>query len=71
MTGLRFGVFLGDVLENITYTQTITADFVGIGRADALAGGAHLVLALLGLIGSIEHTMGRHDEMGLLRDMQT
>ena len=71
MTGLGSGVLLREVLEDVAHTQTIAADLVGIGGADALAGGAHLILTLLGLVGGIEHTVGGHDEMRLLGDMQT
>ena len=71
MTGLRLGVFLLEVLEDITNAETVSADFIGISRSNTLTGGTYLILTLLGLIGSIEHTVSGHDEMGLLRDMQT
>ena len=70
MAGLVGGIFLFKVVEDIAYTQTIAGNLIGIGRTNALAGGTYLVLALLGLIGGIEQTMGGHDEMGLLGDMQ-
>ena len=69
MTSLGLGVLLREVLEDIAYAQTVTADFIGISRTDALASGTHLVLSLLSLVGSIEHPMGGHNQMSLLRDM--
>ena len=59
------------MIEDITYAQTVTADLISVGRTDALASSTHLVLALLRFIGSVEHTVSRHDEMRLLGDMQT
>ena len=70
MAGLGGCIFLLEVLQNITHTQAGAAHLVGIGGADALAGGAHLVLAFLSFVGSIEHTVGGHNEVCLLRDVQ-
>ena len=70
MAGFVGGIFLLEVVEDIAYTQTIAGNLIGIGGTNALAGGTYLVLAFLGLIGCIEQTVGGHDEMGLLGDMQ-
>ena len=70
MAGFVGGIFLFKVVEDIAYAQTIAGNLIGIGGTDAFAGGTYLVLAFLGLIGGIEQTMGGHDEMGLLGDMQ-
>ena len=71
MTSLGGCIFLGEVLKNVAHAQTVTAHFVSICRTDALAGSAHLVLTFLSLVGSIEHAVSGHNEMSLLRDMQT
>ena len=70
MASLCLCICLFEVLEDIAYTQTVAGNLIGIGGTNALAGGTYLVFALLGLIGGIEQTMGGHDEMGLLGDMQ-
>ena len=70
MAGFVGGIFLFEVVEDIAYAQTIAGNLIGIGGTNALAGGTYLVLAFLGLIGGIEQTVGGHDEMGLLGDMQ-
>ena len=70
MAGFVGSIFLLEVVEDIAYTQTIAGNLIGIGGTNALAGGTYLVLAFLGLIGCIEQTVGGHDEMGLLGDMQ-
>ena len=70
MAGLRSGIFLLEVLEDVAHAQARAAHLVGVRGADALARGAHLVLALLCLVGSVEHAVRGHDEMSLLRDVQ-
>ena len=70
MTSLCLCILLLEVVEDIAYAQTIAGNLIGIGGTNALAGGTYLVLALLGLVGGIEQTVGGHDEMGLLGDMQ-
>ena len=71
VTSLGSSILLLETIEDIAYAQTIAADFVGIGWTNALTRGTHLVLTLLGLVSGIEHAMSRHDEVSLLRDMQT
>ena len=71
MTGFCLSVFFLEVIEDVTHAQTVARHLIRIGRTNALTGGTYLVLTLLGLVGCIEHTMGGHDEMGLLGDMQT
>ena len=70
MARLQFGIFRFEILEDVAHAQSVARNLVGIGRTDALAGGAHLVLALLSLVGSVQHAMSRHNEMGFPRDVQ-
>ena len=70
MASLMSGIFLFEVVEDVTHAESIARDLIGIGRTNALTGGAYLVLTLLRLIGCIEQAMGGHDEVGLLGDMQ-
>ena len=71
MTSLSLGVLLFKVIEDISHAQTITADLIRIGRTNTLTSSSNLILTLLSLISSVEHAMRRHDQMSLLRDMQT
>ena len=71
VTGLSGSILFREVLQDIAHTETVAAHLVGIGGADALARRTHLVLALLGLVGSIEHTMRRHNQVCFLRNMQS
>lgn len=64
-------VFLVEVVQDITYAQTYAGSFVAVSRANALASGANLVLALCCLVGTIEHTVGRQNEVGAAADVQT
>ena len=64
-------VFLLEIVEDIAYTESATRHLVGVCRTYALACSTHLVLALRGFDGSVEHTVCGHNEMSLLRDVQT
>ena len=64
-------VLLNEIVEDIANAQSHTCCLVGIGGADSLAGGSHLVLALGGLIGTVEHTVGRKDKVCTAADVQT
>ena len=70
MACLGGSIFLLKMLQNVAHAQTGAAYLVGIGGANALTRGAHLVLALLSLVGGIEHAVGGHNEVRLLRNMQ-
>ena len=70
MACLVSGILLLEMVQDITYAQTISRDLVCISRTNALTGSTYLILTLLCLIGSIQHTVGRHDEMSLLGDVQ-
>ena len=70
MTGFVGCIFFIESFKYIANTQAVTANLVGIGRAYSLTCRTYLVLTLLGLVGSIKHTVGRHDEVSFLRDVQ-
>ena len=71
MTGLGGSILLVEAVQNVTHAQTVTAHLVGIRRTDALTRGANLVLTLCSLIGSVQHTVRGHNQVCLLRDVQT
>ena len=70
VAGLGGGILLVEVVQQVAHAQTVAAHLVGIGRTDALARCTHFGIALGGLVGSVEQTVGGHDEMGLLRDVK-
>ena len=70
VTGLGSGIFLFKIGQDISYTHTVTAYFVCIGRADALAGCPHFRIPLGCFVGGIQYTVGRQDEVRLLGDVQ-
>ena len=71
MSRLVSSILLLEVFEDITYAKTSTAYLISISRANTLTSGTYLVLALRSLNGCIEHTVSRHDEMSLLRNVET
>ena len=56
--------------EHVGHAQAAPGGFVGIGRANATAGGADIILAAGGFKGFIQRLMGGGDEMGGIRDAQ-
>ena len=64
-------IFLGKAVEDIPYTQTISAYFVCISRTDTFSCGADFSLAFRGFVGLVQQTMGRKDKMRLLGYIQT
>ena len=71
MAGFERLVFGLKTVQDISHTQSHTGCLVAIGGADTFTGGAYLVLAFGGLIGTVEHTMGGQYKMGAPADMQT
>ena len=71
MAGLGSRVFLIKVVQDVTHTQTVAADFIRISGADALACGSHLGVSLGCLVSGIQQAVGRQNEVGLLGDVQT
>ena len=69
MTVLEFCISIGKVWsEDVAYAETMTADLVCVSRADTLEGRTDLALAHCSLVCCIEESVGRKDEMCLLRD---
>ena len=66
MTCLVSGIFLFEVVEDVTDAQTITAGLVSISGTNTLARCSHLVLAFRSLVGGVEQTVSWHDEVCLL-----
>ena len=59
-------VFLAEVeFHDVTNTEACTGNLVGVGGTYALEGGADFGVALGLLVGGIEHTVRRQDEMRL------
>ena len=71
VTCLCLGIDSVKVAKDIAYANTIAADLVGIGGANALTCGTNLGIALGSLVSRIEHTVGRHNEVRLLGDVET
>ncbi len=57
--------------EDVAHTQSVARNLVGVGGSDALACGAHFVLALGSLVGGVEQSVGRHDEVCLFRNVES
>ena len=70
MACLECLVFLFKIFQDVAHAETYALCLVAVGGAYALAGGAHLVLSLGGLVGTVEHTVGGQDEMGAAADVQ-
>ena len=56
--GFQRGVFLGEVVADITYAQACTAGLLAVSGAYALACSTDLVLAFSRFVGSVEHAVG-------------
>ena len=57
-------IFALKVTLNVTDTQSVATDLVCVGRTYALACCANLAVSLQSLIGSIQPSMCRHNQMG-------
>ncbi len=64
-------IFLVKILKDITHTQTITADLVGIRRSNAFSGRPHFVLAFSSLNSAVQNSMGRHNQMCFLGNVES
>lgn len=70
VAGFGGGILLVEVVQQVAHAQTVATHLVGIGRTDALACRPHFGIALGSLISGVEQTVGRHDEMSLLRNVK-
>ena len=66
---LELGEPVAEVIRKyVSDPEAVAADLVGVGRSNALEGGAYLALACSGLLCCVEQLVGRKDEVGLLGD---
>ena len=68
----RFGnsIFFIEIGKNIAHAQAVSAHFVGVCRTDALSGCPDFCIAFELFVGSVEETVGGHNEVGFARNFQ-
>ena len=71
VTSFRRTVFLFEVMKDITYTNTVTANFIRISRANAFTGCSYFRISLGCFVSSVQYAVCRKDEMSFLRNVQT
>ena len=64
-------IFLFKVMQDITYTNAITAHFIRISRTDTFSGSSYLSIAFGSFISRIQNTVCRQNEVRFLRNMQS
>ena len=64
------GVLLCKTVENISHAQTVTADFVCIGRTDTFTRRTDFGFAFGGLVGLVQQSVGRQNKVRFLRYIQ-
>ena len=70
MTSFGFSIFLFEVMQDITYTQTVTANLIGISRTDTFTRRAYFSITFRSFVSGVQYAVGRQDEMRFLRNMQ-
>ena len=70
MTCFGFSIFLFEVMQDITYTHTVTANLISISRADTFTRRAYFSITFRSFVSGVQYAVGRQDEMRFLRDMQ-
>jgi len=70
MTSFGGSIFLIKIIENITYTDSVTAYLICISRTDSLSGSTHFRIPFGGFVSSIQNTVCRQDKMCFFRNMQ-
>ena len=70
MFRFRCGIFLLEVVQQVAYTHTVTADLVRIGRADTLSGRTDFARAFSGLVSGIQNAVCRKDQVSLFGDIE-
>ena len=63
-------IFFIEIVQQVAYAQTVTADLVRISRADTLTGRTDFARTFRSLVSSIQYTVSRQDQMSFLRDTQ-
>ena len=71
MTSFGSCIFFFKVMQNIAYTQSITAHLVRISRTNTFSGGSYFRISLGCFVCCIQNTMSRKNQMSFLRDVQT
>src|SRR5574344_1132225 len=71
MTLFMGSVFCVEIVKDITYTESVTTYLISICRTNAFTSCSNLVLTLGSLVSAIKNTMCWHNEMSLLRNVQT
>lgn len=71
VTSFRRTVFLFEIMKDITYTNTVTANFIRISRANAFTGCSYFRISLGCFVSSVQYAVCRKDEMSFLRNVQT
>ena len=71
VAGFRSRIFLFEVMKYITYTDTVTADFIRISRADTFSGSSYFGIPLGSFVSGVEDTVCRKNKMSFLSDVQT
>ena len=66
MACLGGSILFIEVVQQVTYTETVTADLVCICRADTFTSRTDLSGTFGSFVGSIQHTVGRQDQVCLL-----
>ena len=59
-----------EIMQQVTYAQTVAADLIGVSRADAFTGRTDFTGTFCSFVSGIQDTMGRQDQMSFLRDTQ-
>ena len=70
VASLGSSILLFEVVQQVAHTQTVTADLVRIGRADALAGRTDFALALGSFVSRIQDPVCRQDQVSLFGNIQ-
>ncbi len=65
MACLGSGIFIIKIMQQVSHTQTVARNLVGIRRTDALSGSADFGRALCFFIGGIEFAVSGKYQVGL------
>ena len=71
MTCLGCSIFCFKIMQDIPHTQSITAHFVSIGRANAFPGGSDFRRAFGSFVCGIQNAVSRKNQMRFLGNVQT
>ena len=66
VTGFRCGIFLFEIMKDISNTNTVTTNFICICRTNTLTGSSYFGIPFGSFIGSVKDTMCRKNQVSLL-----